>query len=85
MPSFTDKGKGEIQTILDAFSKDKTASIFTLGTDSEVLFTARAGKVDVLDTSADAKLFDDEIMWFASTTKLLTSVSAEIPSPFRSC
>lgn len=47
----------------------------------EVLFHAEVGKVDILDDSEDAEQIKENTTgWFASTTKLLTSVGCSFCS-----
>lgn len=69
-----------LQKALDKFGETLPGCGLTVASDSEVLFDGRSGKFDALEKGSSARAAGKEdILWFASTTKLITSVG-ECPS-----
>lgn len=75
LPKLPADGAAKLQALLDAqTSSGRVPSAFlTVVTPDEVLFTGAAGTYDPVDP-ASRKVTTDDVMWFASTTKLITSV-----------
>jgi len=71
----TEEGKSNIQKTLENLAKDLPGCFFSAASADEILFDGCAGRFDVLDESPDARqVSTDDVVWFASTTKLLTAV-----------
>jgi hypothetical protein len=74
-PIISPSGARHIQTVLNAQAETLPGCFLTVVSPTEVLFNSASGKFDVLDASPDArKASTEDVMWFASTTKLITSV-----------
>ncbi|WOO76783.1 Acyltransferase LovD [Vanrija pseudolonga] len=67
-------GAKSLQAALDEWSDKLPGVTLALASTSGLLFSSSAGRYDVLDASSRA-LAEDDVMWFASTTKLLTAVA----------
>lgn len=83
-PSLSAHGKQELTRILEDAASRLSGVAFTVASAAQdtLLFEGYAGSVDVLDP-ASRPLTNDTFMFFASTTKLLTSVSIEHASKCR--
>lgn len=75
-------GAQSLQAALDEWSAKLPGVSLALASTSGLLFSSTAGRYDVLDASSRA-LAEDDIMWFASTTKLITAVGASLFPPAR--
>ncbi|BGP37416.1 hypothetical protein JCM10449v2_001322 [Rhodotorula kratochvilovae] len=73
MPRLTDAGTSELRAYLDEAGQRFPGVFVEVGTKDEVLLSARAGRLDMLDAASDAPS-EITIYFFASTTKLLTSL-----------
>ncbi|GFZ50619.1 hypothetical protein JCM24511_08377 [Saitozyma sp. JCM 24511] len=74
-PTISQSGAQHIQAVLDAQAETLPGCFLTVVSPTEVLFNSASGKFDVLDESPAArKASTEDVMWFASTTKLITSV-----------
>ncbi|KAK4052897.1 hypothetical protein OIO90_004173 [Microbotryomycetes sp. JL221] len=78
MPRLSDEAQRKIQQILDEFARDKPGASLAFASIDQPAQAWFSGRKDVLNPSEDDsnKLDQDVIMWFASTTKLLTAVAA---------
>lgn len=75
LPAIPLSGQHAIQRLLDTFGETLPGCALTVANDQQVLFDSRSGKFDALEGGSEARLAaKDDIMWFASTTKLVTSV-----------
>jgi hypothetical protein len=74
-PKLSPSGAHHIQAVLDEQAKKLPGCFLTLVNPTEVLFNGASGRFDVLDPNPDGrKASTEDVMWFASTTKLITSV-----------
>ncbi|KAJ9114884.1 hypothetical protein QFC20_001256 [Naganishia adeliensis] len=65
-----------LQKALDRFGEILPGCGLTVASDSEVVFDGRSGKFDALEKGSSARAAGKEdVLWFASTTKLITSVA----------
>lgn len=81
MPSLPQAGKDKLLSILQEEAERMPGLSLAIASPDEVLFHAEVGKVDFLDDSEAAEqIKEDTIGWFASTTKLLTSVGCSFCS-----
>lgn len=75
LPTISTEQQQQIQAALDHFGETLPGCSLTVASDSEVLFDGRSGKFDPLEQGGDARAAGrDDVLWFASTTKLITSV-----------
>ncbi|GAA5885109.1 hypothetical protein JCM6882_007231 [Rhodosporidiobolus microsporus] len=75
MPSLSESGLKNLRAYLAEAGKTLPAVFVDIGTAHEVLFSERAGNVDMLD-AAQGGPDSDNIYFFASTTKLVTALAA---------
>ncbi|KAJ9120740.1 hypothetical protein QFC22_002671 [Naganishia vaughanmartiniae] len=74
LPAIPSAGQQAIQRLLDSFGESLPGCALTVANDQQVLFDSQSGKFDALEKESGArKATKDDIMWFASTTKLVTS------------
>ena len=71
--SLDEAQKAKLQSTLDELAGTLPGCFLTLVTPSETLFNGWSGKFDKLDPSS-REVNGEDVMWFASTTKLITSV-----------
>lgn len=84
-PSLSAASRARLLDLVQAEAQTLPALSLAIASADGPLFYAQAGKFDVLDL-AGPDISDDSICWFASTTKLLTSVSHSfqpVNSPIR--
>jgi hypothetical protein len=81
LPTLTNSGKTYLQDFLDTLGKSHAAQCLTISNASGPIFDGRAGWFDPLDQNegegegvTGRKAAFDDVLWFASTTKLITSV-----------
>lgn len=75
LPAISAEQHQAIQAALDHFGETLPGCSLTVASDSEILFDGRSGKFDPLEEGSDARAAgQDDVLWFASTTKLITSV-----------
>jgi CubicO group peptidase (beta-lactamase class C family) len=75
MPELTSTGAEELQNTLDELAKTLPGVYLAVATPSSILFSGQSGQYDILDHGASSRQASvDDILWFASTTKLLTTV-----------
>jgi hypothetical protein len=75
LPTISPEQQQQIQAALDHFGETLPGCSLTVASDSEVLFDGRSGKFDPLEEGSEARAAGhDDVLWFASTTKLITSV-----------
>ncbi|GJN88051.1 hypothetical protein Rhopal_001007-T1 [Rhodotorula paludigena] len=75
MAKLSSQGLAELERYVQEAGKTLPGAFVEVGTPDEVLLSTRAGRLDMLDP--DSKAPDEHtIYWFASTTKLLTSLAA---------
>ncbi|KAI9634759.1 beta-lactamase/transpeptidase-like protein [Dioszegia hungarica] len=74
-PTLSKEAQTQLQTLLDEqVTAGHMPSVhLTVGSPTSVLFTGRAGVLDPLDPES-RQTKPDDTMWFASTSKLITSV-----------
>jgi hypothetical protein len=65
--------KAKLQGVLDELAQTLPGCFLTLVSPSETLFNGQSGKFDMLKPDS-REVTGDDVMWFASTTKLITSV-----------
>ena len=65
--------KAKLQQTLDDLTQVLPGCFLTLVTPTETLFNGQSGKVDMLKPDS-RDVTGEDVMWFASTTKLITSV-----------
>jgi hypothetical protein len=80
MPSISSAGAQRLQAVLDKQAKVLPCSFLTVVDAGKVLFDGSAGIFDPLDPAGKkvgqaASEDEGDVMFFASTTKLLTSIS----------
>ncbi|KAK4685931.1 hypothetical protein P7C73_g4204, partial [Tremellales sp. Uapishka_1] len=74
-PTLTLSAKAGLQATLDELATSLPGCHVSIATTDGIIYQASSGQFDVLDTSATAqKASADDVLWFASTTKLLTAV-----------
>jgi hypothetical protein len=79
MPSLKPDGASHLQKTLDAFAKEIPGCFLTVATTDSILFDGCSGHFDMLEKGEDyRRVTKDDVMWFASTTKLLTAVCGSI-------
>lgn len=69
--------KGKLQETLDELAKTLPGCFLTVVTPTDTLFNGWSGKFDMLDPGS-RDVNGEDVMWFASTTKLITSVCEPI-------
>ena len=75
LPTISAEQHQALQAVLDEFGQTLPGCSLTVASDSEVLFDGRSGKFDALEETENARVASrDDVLWFASTTKLMTSV-----------
>jgi hypothetical protein len=77
--SLDDQQKEKLQETLDELAQVLPGCFLTLVTPTETLFNGQSGKFDMLKSDS-RDVTGEDVMWFASTTKLITSV-CESTSP----
>lgn len=65
-------GKASLQAALERAAADLPGCTLAVASADEILFSSCAGPYDILNP--ERMVAEDDIMWFASTTKLLTSI-----------
>ena len=65
--------KDKLQKTLDELAQVLPGCFLTLVTPTETLFNGQSGKFDMLKPDS-RDVTGEDVMWFASTTKLITSV-----------
>jgi hypothetical protein len=65
--------KDKLQKTLDELATVLPGCFLTLVTPTETLFNGQSGKFDMLKPDSRG-VTEEDVMWFASTTKLITSV-----------
>jgi hypothetical protein len=65
--------KDKLQKTLDELATVLPGCFLTLVTPTETLFNGQSGKFDMLKPDS-RDVTGEDVMWFASTTKLITSV-----------
>jgi hypothetical protein len=65
--------KAKLQQTLDELAQVLPGCFLTLVSPTETLFNGQSGKFDMLKSDS-REVTGEDVMWFASTTKLLTSV-----------
>jgi len=65
--------KDKLQKTLDELAQVLPGCFLTLVTPTETLFDGQSGKFDMLKPDS-RDVNGEDVMWFASTTKLITSV-----------
>lgn len=79
MAKLSSEGLAQLERYVHEAGKTLPGAFVEVGTPDEVLLSTRAGRLDMLDP--DSKAPDERtIYWFASTTKLLTSVRPDSSS-----
>jgi CubicO group peptidase (beta-lactamase class C family) len=74
-PKINAKAAGPLQKTLDELSRNIPGVHLSVASPTSILFSGQAGLFDMLDQGPSSrKASSDDIMWFASTTKLLTAV-----------
>ncbi|KAM0793546.1 hypothetical protein ACM66B_000983 [Microbotryomycetes sp. NB124-2] len=77
MPRLSDESRTKVQEILSKFARDKAGASLSFASVDQPAEAWFAGRKDALEPeSTDNKLDENVIMWFASTTKLLTGIAA---------
>lgn len=71
--SLTDEQKSKLQGTLDELAQTLPGCFLTVVTPTSTLFNGWSGKFDKLDPKS-REVNGEDVMWFASTTKLITSV-----------
>lgn len=67
--------KAHLQSLLNELGTNHAAQCLTIANASGPIFDGRAGWFDPLkQTEGERKAAFDDVLWFASTTKLITSV-----------
>jgi hypothetical protein len=75
LPTLCDSGKTYLQDLLTTLGASHAAQCLTISNASGPIFDGRAGWFDPLQQNeGDRKAGFDDVLWFASTTKLITSV-----------
>lgn len=76
MTTISSAGKAKLQATLDKLAEQLPCVHVAIATPSEVIYEGRAGVFDALEKGKpEAKKADqDDILWFASSTKLLTAL-----------
>lgn len=75
LPTISPKQRQTLQAVLEEFGETLPGCSLTVASDSEILFDGRSGKFDALEETENARSASrDDVLWFASTTKLITSV-----------
>lgn len=72
MPSLIKDGAQKLQAALDSLAKEIPGNFLTIASAGEILFDGCAGNFDMLD--GKRQVTSNDVVWFASTTKLLTAV-----------
>ncbi|GHJ84257.1 hypothetical protein NliqN6_0659 [Naganishia liquefaciens] len=77
LPTISPEQQHALQAVLDEFGKTLPGCSLTVASDSNVLFDGRSGKFDALEEETDSPraASKEDVLWFASTTKLITSVA----------
>jgi hypothetical protein len=71
--SLDEQQKDKLQKTLDELAQVLPGCFLTLVSPTETLFNGQSGKFDMLKPDS-RDVTGDDVMWFASTTKLITSV-----------
>lgn len=71
-PKLCEDGAASLQKKLDNIAEKMPGCYLSVASADSVLFSGASGPFDFLDGSRIAS--NDDVMWFASTTKLLTSI-----------
>jgi hypothetical protein len=75
MPTLSEPQKTYLQDLLTTLGQSHAAQCLTISNASGPIFDGRAGWFDPLQQNeGDRKAGFDDVLWFASTTKLITSV-----------
>jgi hypothetical protein len=75
LPTITVEQRQALQNALDHFGEILPGCGLTVASDSEILFDGRSGKFDALEADGIGRAAaKEDVLWFASTTKLITSV-----------
>lgn len=75
LPTISAEQRQALQQALDHFGETLPGCGLTVASDREVLFDGRSGKFDALENEGIVRSAGKEdVLWFASTTKLITSV-----------
>ena len=72
-PSLDAQQKDKLQKTLDDLAQVLPGCFLTVVTPTETLFNGQSGKFDMLKSDS-RDVTGEDVMWFASTTKLITSV-----------
>ena len=74
-PTLSAQGKAYLQSVLDKLGETHAAQSLTISNADGPIFDGRSGWFDPLKQEQDdRKAAFDDVLWFASTTKLITSV-----------
>jgi len=77
-PSISSSTKAKLDSILEKAALELPGVFFTVSSSHSVLYSSRAGRVDVLKPAGQGNEVDENtVLCFFSTTKLLTSVSID--------
>ncbi len=75
MPLLKPDGSAQLQKTLDDLAEDIPGCFLTVATADDILFDGCSGHFDMLEKSDNfRRVTVEDVMWFASTTKLLTAV-----------
>ncbi|KAI5453995.1 hypothetical protein NCC49_004988 [Naganishia albida] len=76
LPAINSEQRQTLQKALDHFGETLPGCGLTVASGSEILFDGRSGKFDALEKDNSARpAGKEDVLWFASTTKLITSVA----------
>jgi hypothetical protein len=75
MAALKANGCDKLQKTLDVLAEEIPGCFLTVAAHEEILFDGCSGHFDMLERGDDfRRVTTNDVMWFASTTKLLTAV-----------
>ena len=74
-PSITSEGRRKVKELMAEHAKYIPGTYLSIASPNEIIFEECVGKFDMLDRGEGGREVSwDDVNWFASTSKLLTSV-----------